>query len=103
QSQRSRGRDVYQRAQQRVEPLEAIVHGDEAGDDLVRLDAPFRTPVGTAAQALLVVEAIRVDRATNDAELVGGDAVVLMEMAADHFAVDDDERPALAHVLFALE
>jgi hypothetical protein len=89
--------------QQRLQPLEAVVHGDERRHRLVGADAPAlpqRLPPG---RAVVLGEPARVDGGVDHAHPLGGDAVILAEVALHHRAVDDDQRPVRAEVLAALQ
>jgi hypothetical protein len=57
----------------------------------------------TAAQSIMLRKSARIDRAANDVQILRRDRVVMLEMIADHVAVDDNQRLLGAQILPAFE
>ena len=90
-------------AQQRLQSLEAIVHGREQGDGLAGRDLPLSAHGVSPGGAICGGKAAGVDGAAQHGDPVGRDAKVVLEVSADHVAIDDDEGRLVSLELPSLE
>lgn len=97
------GGQIRQGSDQRGQPLEPIVHPDKQTDRCIAGNIP-RCPFAVAAlEPIVRVKPSRIDGVGNDANAVSGDAVVVVEVVADHSTVDDDHGPFGIEILLSFE
>src|SRR5437899_7607957 len=78
------------RVQQRLEPLQSVVHRGDEGDGRARRQIPALAPLRAAARTIVLRKPVRVDGAADDAHGVFWDAEVLPEVLTNHEAVDNN-------------
>ena len=81
--------DPRQSVQERLQPLEVVVHRDERSDNVGRGEPPLSSLFGANAGAIALVEPPGVDRIVNHVDAARIYAEMPDGMLADHRAVDD--------------
>ena len=95
--------DESKRFEQRREPLQTVVHGNEEADRVVRRNAPALALVVAALEPIIGRETQRINGAVNDPHRFRRHAVILLEMPLNHAAVDDQEVAARPEILLAFQ
>ena len=89
--------------EQRLEPFEPIVHRREESDRVARGESPRVAHLLPSLQPIVLRKPGRIDRAADHVQILGRHRVVMLEVIADHEAVDDDQRLLRSEILATLK
>ncbi len=95
--------DALHRVQQRLQPLQAIIHPRKERDGIVRRRPDLLAPLHAAPRPVAGLEALRVGRQPHQPQVAPVQAEILPEVRAHHVADGDDERPRLNQILAPLQ